>query len=205
MAKKKPTRRKPVKKTTRTTRTKKTKTIEVDDVYAWADTMNVGGKGVGINKAVQADLVDSVCKKIADKNGSECTPEQLLDAARPKRSPIHSCFEWDDFEGAERYRLQQASYLLRKVRVIMVTEKGEERKVSAWSNVRSKQQPNKRAYVRTIQAMETNEEWHEEILMSALRQLVSWRKKWAHLNEISQTIKLVDKGITQIEQTIGDG
>lgn len=200
--------RKPAKKASRKQRkprVKTTATIEVDDVYAWADTMNVGGKGVGINKPVDAQIVNGIIQKIADKNGRECTPQELLEAARSKRSPINKCFEWDNFEGAERYRLQQASYLLRKVKVILVTEEGEERKVSAWSSVRSKRQPNKRAYVRTIEAMETDTEWHEEILMNALRQLVSWRKKWAHLNEISQAIRMVDKGINQIEQTIGDG
>jgi hypothetical protein len=36
------------------------------------------------------------------------TAHAVLDAARPESSPIHDCFDWDDSEAAEKWRLEQA-------------------------------------------------------------------------------------------------
>jgi hypothetical protein len=40
-------------------------------------------------------------------------PPDVVNAARPEESPLHSHFEWDDSEAAEEYRLYQARYLIR--------------------------------------------------------------------------------------------
>jgi len=54
------------------------------------------------------------------------TPATVLDAARPPESPLHSRFEWDDGIAAEKYRLAQASDLIRSVRVNFTTATGVE-------------------------------------------------------------------------------
>ena len=41
------------------------------------------------------------------------TPEAVLEAAAVASSPLHGYFEWDDTEAAHRWRLTQASHLLR--------------------------------------------------------------------------------------------
>lgn len=45
------------------------------------------------------------------------TPENVLQAARPADSPLHSRFEWDDSVAADEYRKVQARDLIRSVRV----------------------------------------------------------------------------------------
>lgn len=45
------------------------------------------------------------------------TCEAVLDAARPKNSPLHSYFTWDDSRAAERYRLIEAGRLIATVRI----------------------------------------------------------------------------------------
>ena len=50
---------------------------------------------------ILGDVIDSVF-------GGDVTPEQLVEYARPRTSPIHAMFEWDDSAAAEKYRFWQA-------------------------------------------------------------------------------------------------
>lgn len=42
----------------------------------------------------------------------------LVEEARPKHSPVHDAFEWDDKKAGNEYRLHQARSWIRKVEVI---------------------------------------------------------------------------------------
>jgi hypothetical protein len=53
---------------------------------------------------------------IRTENG-RLTPQLVVDAARPKKSLLHSKFEWDNGIAAESYRRVQAAELIRSVRV----------------------------------------------------------------------------------------
>ena len=48
------------------------------------------------------------------------TAHAVLDAARPESSPIHDCFDWNDSEAAEKWRLEQARELIRRVKIELV-------------------------------------------------------------------------------------
>lgn len=54
-----------------------------------------------------------------EKKGRITAPE-VLDAARPESSPIHDCFDWNDSEAAEKWRLEQARELIRRVKIELV-------------------------------------------------------------------------------------
>lgn len=53
---------------------------------------------------------------IRDERGS-LTAALIVDAARSPEHPLHSRFEWDDSTAAEKWRLEQASQLLRVVKL----------------------------------------------------------------------------------------
>lgn len=53
---------------------------------------------------------------IYDERG-ELSPEVVLDVASDPGHELHSRFEWDESEAARRYRLVQAQYLIRSVKV----------------------------------------------------------------------------------------
>lgn len=56
--------------------------------------------------------------EICEKKG-KISPSELVEAARPKKSPIHDAFEWDNLKAGEQYRLLQARTWIRKVEVIV--------------------------------------------------------------------------------------
>lgn len=52
------------------------------------------------------------------RHGRSLTPRVVVDAARSEESPLHRCFEWNDAEAAEKFRLEQARQVIRSIRVV---------------------------------------------------------------------------------------
>lgn len=67
-----------------------------------------------------SSIIDKVQKIISDiyRIHGSVSPSQLIEAARPKNSPIHDAFEWDDKKAGDEYRLIQARKLIRRVEVV---------------------------------------------------------------------------------------
>jgi hypothetical protein len=71
-----------------------------------------------IKKKVQ-EVVNSIYEELG-----EVRPSELIERAKPKKSPIHEAFEWDDAKAGEEYRLMQARTWIRRVEII-IEEKAE--------------------------------------------------------------------------------
>lgn len=50
------------------------------------------------------------------------TPDNVVDAARNPKSPLHDQFEWDDSAAAHGFRLEQARRLIRSITVVITHE-----------------------------------------------------------------------------------
>lgn len=79
---------------------------------------------------------------IYDRRG-QLTPALVVDEARPKTSPLHERFEWDNRVAGEAWRRQQAHEMIRSVRVVYreATDDEPERTVRQWHAVRSDDVP----------------------------------------------------------------
>jgi hypothetical protein len=75
---------------------------------------------------VSAQVVGETLKELASAGGGRLTPEAVVNAARPKRAPLHNCFTWDDVKAGELYRQTEAARLIRSVRVIQRASKDAE-------------------------------------------------------------------------------
>lgn len=55
------------------------------------------------------------------KQGTKEPPKlsAVVDAARPRGSSLHRFFEWDDGKAAQKFRIEQARWLVRSVRVVV--------------------------------------------------------------------------------------
>lgn len=60
------------------------------------------------------------------------TPEELVKAARNKRSPVHKLFEWNDRRAAHEHRLVQARVMVNSLEVEIITPKGKPTNVVAF-------------------------------------------------------------------------
>jgi len=65
-------------------------------------------------------------ERIKNENGGFITPEKILEYAKNPKSALHDSFCWDDTEAAEKYRLLQASMLIRRITVTIADKQAEE-------------------------------------------------------------------------------
>ena len=66
-------------------------------------------------------------EEIRKMNKGFITPEAVVEYAKSKKTVLHSEFCWDNDEAAAKYRIMQAGYLIRSVKVeIVVNEKSQE-------------------------------------------------------------------------------
>ena len=72
-----------------------------------------------------------VLQGLYDTHG-ELTPALVVDVAQDPAHPLHDRFVWDDTEAARRYRLDQASGLIRSVQVTVTREDRPPVTVRAW-------------------------------------------------------------------------
>ncbi len=68
------------------------------------------------NAELVQDEIDALARQ--DENG-KCTNRALVDfAASHPESESHKCFNWDDTEAADRYRLQQAAKIKCEIMIV---------------------------------------------------------------------------------------
>lgn len=143
------------------------------------------------------ETVQQALEAIAERNGGQLTPDLVVKAAKSKTSPLHSHFTWDDTEAARAYRLYQAAFLIRKVKVRVEVEPEKTLSVRAWMNVAPAEVPGKedapdapRVYVPVKVAMES---YREQVISQAVSELKGTQRKYAHLKELANVWGEIDK------------
>jgi hypothetical protein len=71
------------------------------------------------NTKVQA--VKKELEAIRKKNKGLLRPESVVEYAKNKNTALHSQFCWDNTEAAEKYRLYQASHIIRSIKIKMIS------------------------------------------------------------------------------------
>lgn len=61
--------------------------------------------------------IQKALQELYEKN-QKLTPSMLVKVAAAKKSPLHSCFEWDNAKASRQYRLWQARNLIVRVKIV---------------------------------------------------------------------------------------
>ena len=61
--------------------------------------------------------IEQAMQSLFEKHNCELPASVVVKAAKNKRSPLHSRFEWDDTKAGQEYRLIQARQLIRTVKL----------------------------------------------------------------------------------------
>lgn len=112
------------------------------------------------------------------------TAQDVVDYARPKASPLHKYFEWDDTKAADQYRLDQA----RRVIQLVVIRVGDS-EVREFQNVFVKEE-DRRMYVRTDKAQRSTDLW-QQVLDAALNEANAWARRYETLSQLSTVVKAI--------------
>lgn len=130
-------------------------------------------------------------KELASQKGGRLSPKDVVNAARPIKSPIHDRFEWDNTKAAEQYRLEQAKHLIRVTIELMPTPKRGEVKVRTLCSLSSDRGSGK-SY-RVTEDVMSDEELRKIMLRDALDELQSFERKYACLTELAAVFTAIKK------------
>lgn len=155
-------------------------------------------------KALQSDLAVAAYEALIARHGGRISPADVLDEAKDESSPLHEYFEWDDDEAAERYRLAQASSLIRRWRgsIMRVDEKT---KTVVLTTARRVQSPSlergngSRGYV-TVEAIMADPAMRSDMIRTVLKELQAYRRRYADLVALSDIWSAIDDAVDLHEE-----
>ena len=139
--------------------------------------MEVKWKVQGIFKADAQKCYEEIG---ADK----VTPEEVLAKATDENSELHKCFEWDDTEAANKYRLIQARQIIQMIVIKQEDTKKPEMRVFQITTERNTYQP-------TILFLEQKDEY-QALLDRALRELEAFKVRYSTLSELENIFKEIE-------------
>jgi len=135
----------------------------------------------------KAQEVGEELERIREEFG-KATPEVILEASRPKKSVLHSYFDWEDAIAAEKHRKQQARHISNSVTCEVIVEGGEKKEVRAFVNVKKADESE---YV-PIEVVMKNKDLRQQMLANALKELIGIKQKYQTLKELSEIWDAID-------------
>lgn len=151
-----------------------------------------------------ADVICPELVRLAKEHGGELTKQELKEAARAKRSPLHRYVFSDDVEAAaEKWYNHKAGALLRSFEVVWMQDRKEhcanlmeyvivnpeedseedEEEDLEEMEVRPRSRSGRKAYVPVTEVM-TNENYQQQLLRRAEETLEQWRHRFAKLENL---------------------
>lgn len=112
--------------------------------------------------------------------GIDITPESVLAEGRNIDSPIHSEFEWDDTLAAEKYRLEQATQLIRHIRIVREDEPEQPYKERGFVSIPG----GNSVYVQMSTAL-SNDEYKKHLLKQAKGDMETFLAKYRRLEQLA--------------------
>jgi hypothetical protein len=127
--------------------------------------------------------------RLIEENDGSITPEQLLESAKSRKSPLHSFFEWNDRRAAGKHRLTQAKWMLRSI--ITVTAKIAGRKKAQETRIYHPVRVTKSDRMRYIHIERAKREptllW--QVAERALRELEYWQRTYSQYQELFDLVQ----------------
>ena len=131
-------------------------------------------------------------RELAKKHGN-VTAEIVLRAASKKNSPLHSHFQWDDTRAARLYRLEQASELIRRIKVEYSISENRSVRVRAFHNVsNSPDVINSKGVFVSLDTALSVQSYRDQLLDNCKRDMSAFRQKYAALTEAAGVIAAMD-------------
>lgn len=145
--------------------------------------------GPNVPDNIRPDIVVQELSRIHEEHDG-IRPADVVDEARPKDSPLHSAFEWNNKLAADQHRLTQARQLIRAVISIPEPERGETfTPLRAFVSVHT--EGTKRVY-RPIHIALANPEEREALLRRMRREWSAMKVRYEALLEFSKIAEAVE-------------
>lgn len=130
-----------------------------------------------MNNRISAELL-----RLNKLHNGRLKPEHVVEAARPKESLLHGCFDWDNTRAAAKWRLHQARHLL-LVSVTVIAKK----KTRMFVSLKSERN---KGY-RVVSYVLSTKKLREQMLRDAYEDLRILQNKYSTLSELSKVFSAI--------------
>lgn len=148
----------------------------------------------GYNYPVKAEVVGREFELIEKEEG-ELSPESIVERATDKSSALHPLFEWNDKIAAHTYRIEQARIIVHNLVIIEEKPEVEEIVYRAFVNVN---EPGKKGRFINIKDAIESEESREVLLRTAISELISFKRKYQKLAELTKVFISIDEIVREM-------
>mgnify|MGYP001201285798 CR=1 FL=1 len=111
-------------------------------------------------------------------------PEDVVEYARNQNTELHGMFCWDDTEAAHKYRVQQAGYLIRSIKVQIRPNPKQEKIVTVREYVSLPAERGAGGY-RQINEVLTDDDLRLQFIESVQAEFAAFREKLKAISEIA--------------------
>lgn len=140
--------------------------------------------------SVDAQTAGEELERIKNKYGY-IAAANVVEESRSPNSKLHDCFEWDDTAAAEKYRETQARTLIRNITCRV--EEVHMEPVRAFFHTKTfEYQPMKVVF--------QTPDMREELILSAIREMTAFRRKYQILSELEDVFKEFEKATAKLQQ-----
>jgi hypothetical protein len=133
---------------------------------------------------------------LAERRAGVLEARDVVDAARPEDSPIHSHFTWDDGAAAERYRIWEARQLIR-VSVQMLPTEGNDVETRVFVSLTSDRAQG--GGYRVVATVLNDDEQRRRLIADAFEDWQRFEKRYKSLKELAEAFIPIKKVFQQLE------
>jgi tRNA A37 N6-isopentenylltransferase MiaA len=150
---------------------------------------------------VKTDAATIFAAVEASKEDGNISLERLVEQAKPKDAPLHKEFTWNDSKAAEKWRLNEARYLVKAIEVVHENSQP----TRAWEAVTiaveegADTPPQVKRVFRSVQEIMDDPAQRDELLVQALRDAAAWRKRYAGLQELALVHAAIDETVLNVK------
>lgn len=146
----------------------------------------------GALRQVPAQVVGDRIQTLIDQYGGHLAPEVVVEDARPRESPLHPHFEWNDRTAARAHRLDQARNLIRSVAVVYRDDVDPNRpphRITAFVNLRD--DSGSHAYYPIVSVM-SDADKRAKMIRQAWNEMIAFRRRYEALIEFAGIFAMID-------------
>lgn len=134
------------------------------------------------------EIVEAL-KELHEKKGI-LHPKDVVEEARKESSPLHSQFEWDDTEAAEKYRVWQARELITTV-YVKVESNGKPRNQQVFVSLSSDRE--KGGGYRALVDVLSTKAGRNQLIRDALSDMQHFTQRYETMRELAQVRNEMNK------------
>ena len=156
----------------------------------------------GSHVSVKADVANHFIERVMGDNDGTLDLDDAVHKSKPRNAPLHNEFEWNNKICGDKYRREQMRYIVRHLEVITKELPGTP--VRAYESIElikqdgNDQPETKHVFIR-IEDILADPVARDNLLMRAIRDAISFRKRYSALSEMATIIHVIEDEIEKIK------